>query len=529
MNRTSRWLVAVALVLALLLSGCSSYWNALHLGTPTAFRNMEYTRPDMDAYRQALENTQKLVGTERDVEVLMESVFAFYELYYDFSTNYNLAQIHYFQNMTDIYWEKEYSWCMERSSEVSAGMDQLLYALAGCDLRKELEDEAYFGEGFFDDYEGDSLWDDTFTALMEQESALVDQYYDLSAQAGEVDVYSEAYFEGVGRKIEEVYVQLIGIRQEIAQYAGYDSYPDFAYEFYYYRDYTPAQTQGYLQEISRELVPLYQNLDADVWTPAYQGCSEKKIFDYVREFASQAGGVAKDAFKLMEDLELYDLTYSENKYDASFEVYLISYNSPFVFVNPQGSEADKLTFAHEFGHFCTDYAVGGTGVGIDVAEVFSQGAEYLSLCYGKDTAELTRMKLADSLCVFVEQSAYASFENQVYLLEEPTVEAVRALYADVLRTFGMDSMGRDHRDYTLIPHFFMSPLYVVSYVVSNDGAMQIYEKELQSKGAGLKLWEDGLYATEVGYLEFVEAKGLQSPFIQGRVAEIRAVLEKKLK
>ncbi len=525
MKRKWGMILALVLVLALTLCGCRGFWT---LGMPTAFPDMEYVRPDMDAYRQALEDTRKKVGEEKNVEQLMESVYGLYELYYDFSTNYNLAQIHYFLDMTDTYWEKEYSWCMEKSAEVSAGMDQLLYALADCDLREELEDEAYFGEGFFDNYDGESLWDETFTELMEQESALVDRYYDLSAQSAEVEYYSQEYFEGVGLQIEEVFLEMILLRQQIAAYAGYDSYPEFAYEFYYYRDYTPEQAQKYMDEISRELVPLYTDLDSDVWDPAYEACSEKQVFNYVKSFAQSAGGVAADAFELMEDFELYDLTYSENKYDASFEVYLVSYYVPFVFVNPQGSQADQLTFVHEFGHFCNDYAVGGTGVGIDVAEVFSQGAEYLSLCYGKDTGDLTRMKLADSLCVFVEQSAYASFENQVYLLEEPTLEDVRALYGKVNGDFGMDGMGRDNRDYTLIPHFFMSPMYVISYVVSNDGAMQIYEKELEKKGAGLKLWEDSLYTMEAGYLAFVEDTGLENPFTEGRAAQLRKVFAEKL-
>ncbi len=521
-------LVALVLVLALMLGGCRGIVDMLQMGVATPFAEMEYTRPDMAAYRQALEKAQEQVKTQKNVDKLMESVFAFYEEYYSFSTNYNLAQIHYFKNMADTYWEKEYSWCMERTSEVSAGMDQLLYELADCSLRKELESDQYFGEGFFDRYEGDSLWDDTFTALMEEETALIDRYYDLNARAAEVEYYSKAYFEGVGLEIEQVFLELIRVRQEIAAYAGYGSYPEFAYEFYFYRDYHPAEAQEYMVNIGRELAPLYIGLEPDLWNPAYRECSEEKVFGYVKEFAQAAGGVAANAFNAMEKLGLYDLTPGENKYDASFEVFLVSYYSPFVFVNPQGTEPDQLTFAHEFGHFCNDYAVGGTGVGVDVAEVFSQGAEYLSLCYGKDTEELTRMKLADSLCVFVEQSVYASFEHQVYLLENPTVEDVRAVYEQVNRDFGLGAFGRDYRDYTMVPHFFMSPMYVISYVVSNDGALQIYQKELESKGAGLKLWEDGLYSMATGYLEFAAESKLGSPFAPGRVAELKALFEEKL-
>ncbi len=531
-----RWTAVVALFLMVaMLTGCmeirdtlDDYYDMMQGGAVTAFSDMEYQRPDVDAFGQLLEQTMEQAKTETDVNELMESVYELYEAYYSFFTNYNLAQIYYFLDMTDTYWEEEYNWCSEQTSEISGGMDQLLYALADCGLREELEQGDFFGEDFFDDYEGDSLWDDTFTALMEEETALVDEYYSLSAQSMELEYYDQAYFEGVGLEMEEVFLELIRVRQEIAAYAGYGSYPEFAYEFYYYRDYSPAQAQEYMDQISVELTPLYVELDADLWDPAYEDCTEEEVFAFVEELTQATGGVAEDAFSTMEELELYDISAGANKYGASFEVYLVSYYAPFIFVNPEGSQSDKLTFAHEFGHFCNDYAVSGTVVGIDVAEVFSQGLEYLSLCYMDDVEDLARMKLADSLCTFVEQSMYASFENQVYLLEDPTVEDVRALYEQVNRDFGVDSYYRDYRDYTYVPHFFMSPMYVISYVVSNDGAMQIYERELEKKGAGLKLWEDGLYSMAEGYLAFVEEQGLANPFEPGRVEQLRQVFEEKL-
>ena len=533
-----RLTVVVALVLAavLMLGGCQNirdtldrYYQMMQMGSATAFADMEYVRPDMSALRKSLDGALEQAQTAEDVDVLMEAVYDLYIRYYDFSTNSSLAQIHYFLDMTDIYWEKEYGWCMEQSAEVSAGMDQLLHILADSPLRAELESGEFFGEGFFDMYEGDSLWDETFTALMESESALVDAYYALSAQAATVEYYSEEYFSGVGLQIEEVFLELIQVRQDIAEYAGYESFPEFAYEFYHYRDYTPEQAQGYVDQIRTELAPMYRELDDSVWDPMYEACTESQMLDYVRRCAENMGGVTADAFGLMEELKLYDISYSPNKYDASFEVFLISYYTPFVFVNPMGSTRDQLTLAHEFGHFCNDYAAGGSGVGVDVAEVFSQGLEYLSLCYCDGTDALTRMKLADSLSVFVEQALYASFENQVYLLEDPTMEDVRALYGEIHEGFGFGDLGRDYRDYTLVPHFFMSPMYVISYVVSNDGAMQIYAKELESKGAGVKLWEDSLYSMELGYMAFAEEAGLESPFAEGRVEELRKIFEEKLK
>jgi len=457
----------------------------------------------------------------RNAAELMEQVYSVYELYYSFCTNYSLADIRYCTDMTDSYWNEEYSFCLELSSEISSGMDRMLYALADCPLREELEAEEFFGDGFFDWYDGDSLWDETFTALMEEESELLDQYYELSALSAEVEYYSEEFFAGYGEKLEEVYVRLVRLRQEIAAYAGYESYPAFAYDFYFYRDYTPAQAMEYAGQIREELVGLYTGLDSSVWSASTTYCPEEDTLDYVRRCAAALGGTAEYAFRLLESGSLYDISYSEKKYGASFEVFLFDYYAPFVFVCPSMTQNDKLTFVHEFGHFCSDYAAGGSIAGVDVAEIFSQGLEYLSLSYCDGTQALTELKMADSLCVFVEQAAYAAFEHQVYSLEEVTVESVRELSGQIYSDFGLTDYGRDCRDYVLIPHLFISPMYVISYVVSCDAAMQIYALEQETVGAGLEIWEDNLATEEMYFLAFLEQAGLESPFRAGGVAELK--------
>jgi oligoendopeptidase F len=140
------------------------------------------------------------------------------------------------------------------------------------------------------------------------------------------------------------------------------------------------------------------------------------------------------------------------------------------------------------------------------------------------------LKLADSLCVYVEQAAYARFELDVYNVpgEELTVEKVRQVYRKVLSDFGLLAYGRDQRDYVLIPHFFISAQYVISYVVSNDIAMQIYRKELDAAGAGLQIWQDTLATTQQGILGYVEEAGLEDPFAEGRAAKIRDMFKELL-
>ena len=45
-------------------------------------------------------------------------------------------------------------------------------------------------------------------------------------------------------ELGEIYLELVSVRTEIAEAAGYDNYADYAYENEYYRDYTVEDAEG---------------------------------------------------------------------------------------------------------------------------------------------------------------------------------------------------------------------------------------------------------------------------------------------
>ena len=543
-------LTAGLLAVMLMLSGCSQallelareeldgYLDTVTepaAGRPAAptegeltFSQMEYVRPDMEKLEQALEEACRLAsGT--DLDAIMDGVWAFYDEYDWFYTYYSLADIRYCQDVTNAYWEEEYYFCESSSAAVDAALEELYYALAASPCREELEGDDYFGEGYFDAYDGENNWDAAFTDLLQQETELVSRYYDLSAESAEYSAGSEAYYERFAEPLAQVLVDLVKIRREMAAHWGYDSYAEFAWDFYYYRDYTPREMDAYLEAVRRELVPLYEEMArSDVWDYSYSRTGEQQIYSYVRTAAEAMGGPIWEAFQVMERRELYDIRCSGDKYGISFEVYLPCFEVPFLFLYPNLENYDKLTFAHEFGHFCNDYHSYGSAAGIDVLEVFSQGMEYLSLCYVEDAGRLAEVKLADSLSTYVEQAAFATFEHRLYELEDPTVEDLYDLYEEVVVGYGFRSVGYDPREFVTIPHFFTNPMYIDSYVVSNDAAMQLYQLELEEPGAGLACFEEHLDTQEVWFLSFLETAELESPFAPGRLETVRDLFRQEL-
>ena len=528
-------LISLLLAAALLLCGCNGIdfeqlWGVVGAQLATPFSDMEYVRPDMDAMADLLEDCCQRAETGADADVLAEMALEFYGVYNSFYTQYNLATIHYFQDMTDIYWEKEYIFCQGQASVAQAGLEKLLCTLAESPQKDKLEEHPAFGEGFFDAYMGGGLWDDQFVQLMNEEAALEARYMELCAQTP--FLYTEEYFAKYSRPMGELFVELVKVRQKIAAYAGYEDYASFAYDYYYYDGYAPKEIEQHLEEIQQELVPLYRLVESR-GTSAEEGkiCREQDTFAYMESAAKEMGGAIQNAFLLMKQAQLYDITYSEKKYSGSFEVFLLDYYVPYVFVSPVGTQRDKLSFAHEFGHFCTDYAAKGSVAGINVAEVFSQGMEYLSLCYGDEAGALEQMKLQDCLRIYVEQAAYALFEQRVYGLtgDELTVENVEKLYREIGLAYGFDVWGWDSRDYIMIGHFYTDPMYIVSYVVSNDVALQLYQLEKATPGAGRDLFAAQLATAESELPTFVQAAGLTNPLESGRLTEVRQTLEEMIK
>ena len=541
MKKIMRAAVALLLVICLCfgMTGCAGvdfvgYFEQLILmmlgGMPSSFSQMEYVRPDLDALQTVVEDCVGKIPDAKNLDAVISLIWEAYEPLDQFSTAYALANIHYSMDLTDPYWEEEYLFCSEGAVVAQAALDQIYRALAQSQFREELEGDDYFGTGFFDDYEGDSFYDEVFSAMLTREAELENQYYTLCGQAADAGYHTEAFYADVMPQMAQLFVDLVAVRQEMAAYLGYESYPEFAYDYYYDRDYTCQQTTAYLADIRAELVPMYQQVASGGLDVEVGYCSEAAALGYLRQMAKAMGGTIQEAFDVMENYGLYDISYSENKYDASFEIYISNYYSPFIFINPTMSEYDKLTFAHEFGHFCCDYASFGSAASVDVAEVFSQGMEYLSLSYVKDAGDLEVVKMVDSLCIFVEQSAFASFEQQVYSLEgdDLTAENVLALYAQVGTAYGFDSWNFDPRDFVTVTHFFTSPMYVISYVVSNDLAMQMYEMEQAEKGSGLACLEQNLTTTQTGIIAFAEEAGLGSPFAQGRISRLKETFQKVL-
>ena len=87
-----------------------------------------------------------------------------------------LAYLRYTRDLSDSYYEAEYTWCTDQTTRVEKAMEDCYTTMAKSSLRSALE-EQYFGEDFFASYDSDGVYSDARTvALLQQESELQAQY-----------------------------------------------------------------------------------------------------------------------------------------------------------------------------------------------------------------------------------------------------------------------------------------------------------------------------------------------------------------
>jgi len=82
-----------------------------------------------------------------------------------------------------------------------------------------------------------------------------------------------------------------------------------------------------------------------------------------------------------------------------------------------------------------------------------------------------------------------------------------------------------------VPHLFEQPLYIISYPVSNDLALQLYAMEREEAGSGMARYRQMLERADpdsgeilTGLSELVERYGFDSPFAEGHMQKTAALL-----
>ena len=522
------------------------------------FDDMPYERPDPAAIRtladQVIRTLEDGGGYRRTVAQLDE----FFAQYFSANTMCTIADIRSCRDLTDDYWAEEYAACLSVLSEINDASEEVYLACGASPYAQRLERE-YFGPGFMEEYgeDAEEKISESYSDLLEQENSLLVEYRELlteptiSVSGHEVPLsevlnnaqehreYSAAllaYYTKYNPILGDLYLRLMSVRKAQAKELGYESVAEMMFDIGFDRDFTVEEGYDFIQSVKTWLLPVYTRcMDEDRYEELTEDIiSQEQLFEALDTVARSLGGEVLQAYEFMRRNELCDLDMSETKADMSFTSYLDDYDAPFLFVNPYGDRTDIIAVTHEFGHFAEEYISYSVFRSMDLAEVFSQTMQFLSLrpltaVLGEQgTAELRLLNLYDVLDTFLRQTLYAEFELRAYQMEDPGVAELNSLMWELYKEYGLDEGVNEKAvlAWVEITHFFEQPFYVISYPVSACCALEIYADEL-ADGKGLEDYLKLAESEEVGIVAAAAEAGLQNPVTDARVQEVAAFLEQQ--
>ena len=285
--------------------------------------------------------------------------------------------------------------------------------------------------------------------------------------------------------------------------------------------------------MKEHIVPLYLDVveSGAFWSVESSPIDAARLEKVLRCGVGDMGEDVQEAYDFMVKYRLCDLEYSPLKAEMSFQTYLSAYEVPFLFMDAAGDLEDITTFSHEFGHYLDGFMNYNADETIDLAECFSQAMELLMLTRldevlsPEELQNLVQIKMLDILNMYVQQAAFADFEHIIYNTdpEKLTMDYVNQVFLQVSQDYGFCEAGFEDLYAKLwidITHFYEQPFYVITYPVSHDIAMQIFQLEEAEPGEGLAKFLEMLPREYPDMLDSALNAGLESPFDPGRLEKV---------
>ena len=543
MKRTvSRAAALMALLLAMILTltscGVFEILQVISENTPenyhaeVDFNTLTYTKPDEEAIDAALEKLRDVVAKNGSEADFLRAYFAMTDQLNNVRDMMALVEIYRNRDLTDAEWSDEYEYLSELDSELLAEIFEIHDQVLGTKYENYL-----FG----------SLTDEEREKIHLECVAMDEEYLEIQSQLTAITVaYDEAsarYQEGGSEKafIEEageLYLEMIPLYRRLAEKFGYETVADYQYEMvfgrsYYREDVIPlyelckSKVAGLEMTIAGSLT----QAEWDGYVVAYSKTAENTS-DVIKSYLTELDKTL-DTVKIYDYMQrnhLWDSGNSSVRYNGAFTTYFSGRYFPYMFTTESGGYHDAITFVHEFGHFTSYYHM-GRSMDLDIAEVHSQGNEFLFLPYLEQMYGATAASGVEKEIWYYALDTVAmgclmdEFQALSFTGEYTTLEQLQEEFLDLAHSYGYaeeDYAVSLSSLFLFVPHNFYYPFYYISYAVSVLPAMQIGAMAKTDRAAAIEayatmiLMDNGEYTFE----ELLAEAGLASPFTRAAWTKI---------
>ncbi len=382
---------------------------------------------------------------------------------------------------------------------------------------------------------------------------------------GAVRAYAAFYHKNEPR-LEEIWDELIAIRNEMGRNLGYENYIPVAYMKQGRTDYGQKEVESFREQVRTVIVPLCQKLyEAQakrLGVEDFAFYDEKRIFpdgnavpagddDFmVGEAAGMYHEMSPETGEFIDFMiehELMDLKNKPGKASTGYMTDLRRYKAPFVFSCFNQTIFDMQVLSHELGHAfagymamrsqpLSDYYMEST----DIAEIHSMSMEQFAYPYAErffgDQADKFRFAHLQEAITFVpfgvavDEFQHICYANPDLTPRERTLEwkKLEEKYMPWRAYEPDDFFDRGGYWYHKL-HIYLYPMYYINYTLTTMGAMEFKKKAREDHDSA---WADYLNLCKCGgsmsYLETLRYANISNPFEQGSVARAVGVARDEL-
>ncbi len=367
-------------------------------------------------------------------------------------------------------------------------------------------------------------------------------------------------------KFEDIFDQLIALRQQIAQNAGFGNYRDYAFRMRGRFDYTAADCEKFHDAVEKEIIPIVRELQADrrgklrveklrPWDSAVDPLNRPplKPFTEVGEMVARTqnifnrlDGELAGGFQKMQDLRLLDLANRKGKAPGGYQSTLAEARLPFIFMNAVGLQRDVETILHEAGHAFHALATRAENLHayrsapIEFCEVASMsmellGNEFIEEFYAApEAARARRTHLEGVVGVFPWIATVDAFQHWIYTHPGHTRAERSTAWLALMDRFGGDvdwtgfEKSRAHSWHRQL-HIFQYPFYYIEYGIAQLGALQVWANSKRDKVKALRDYKNSLALGGSRPLpELFAAAGCQFEFSAKTIQPLAKLLREEL-
>ena len=368
--------------------------------------------------------------------------------------------------------------------------------------------------------------------------------------------------------LNDLYSELIGLRDQVALNAGFKNYRDYMFEELGRFDYTVNDCYNFHTSIEKEILPIVDSINQKRKTllkldplkpwdievdvegkPALKPCKNgaeliDKSIECFYKVRPQYGDYLKE-MKLMGHL---DLDSRIGKAPGGYNFPLYETGVPFIFMNSVGTHRDMVTMVHEGGHAIHSFVTNDLDIvdfkstPSEVAELASMSMELISMehwdVFFKNEDDLKRAKkeqLEKSLKTLLWIGAVDKFQHWVYENPKHTItqrmdswkKTIDQFSSKVIDWTGLEDVKA--RGWQNQLHIFEVPFYYIEYGMAQLGAIAVWRNYKRDPEKALDAYEAAL---RLGYTksipEIYKTAGIEFNFSQPYVKELATFVKSEL-